>query len=304
MGLARGAIKLIAEIVREHKLGGRVLVIGKQDVWGTEQDVLRWLGESGLTPAKCKALLSLKPDFQRLDFIQDTSLFKLMGFQDVVTLDNSAYEGAEIIYDMNLPVSDELLVKTGRFDLLVDAGCLEHIFDAPEVLKNFHRLSCAQGVVIHVSPSSNHVDHGFYMFSPTFFQDYYSANHWDILSHYFFRYSQSYKARWKVYQYEPGAILPLSFGGLNRGLYGIFMAARRRDGSTYDANVQQGMYLAAWAENSHIKKPPTFTNKWLALRERLKPHVPKVLLPFLMTVEAKVKAAGGLSRYLKHYKNL
>ncbi len=69
MGLARAAIKLIAENVRDHKLQGRVLVIGKQDVWGSQEDVRRWLGESGLTPASHKALPSLKPYFQRLNFI-------------------------------------------------------------------------------------------------------------------------------------------------------------------------------------------------------------------------------------------
>jgi len=304
MGLSRAAIKLIAEAVRDHQLRGRVLVVGKQDVWGTEPDILRWLEESGLSPAKCKVLPSLKLDLQRLGFIQDISLFQLMGFQEVVTLDNSAYEGAGIVCDLNLPVPDELAAQMGRFDLVIDAGCLEHIFNAPQVLKNFYRLASDRGVVVHVAPSSNHVDHGLYMFSPTFFQDYYSANRWEILYHYFFRYAQSYKAPWKIYQYEPGALLPISFGGLSRGIYGIFVVTRKQDGSTCDANVQQGAYLAAWAEGGDLNKPRIFKNKWLALRERLKPKIPRGVLPLLMTVEAKINAAGGVPRYLKHYKTL
>ena len=294
----------MAEAVKEHKLCGRVLVIGKQDVWGTELDILRWLGESGLPPAKCKVLPSLKSDFKRLNFIQDISLFQLMGFQGVITMDNSAYEGADIIHDLNLPLPEELAAKLGRFDLVVDAGCLEHIFNTPQVLKNLHGLAADRGVVVHISPSSNHGDHGFYMFSPTFFQDCYSANRWNILFHYFFQYSSNYKAGSKIYQYRPEALLPISFGRLSRGLYGVFIVVRKQDGSTANANVQQGMYLAAWAEDAELNNPKTFKNKWRALRERLKPHIPKALVPLLMIAEMKVNAIGGVSRYLKHYKTL
>ena len=49
MGLARSAIQLIAETIRDHRISGRVLIIGKQDVWGTEIEVIRWLRECGLT---------------------------------------------------------------------------------------------------------------------------------------------------------------------------------------------------------------------------------------------------------------
>src|ERR1051325_11525676 len=134
MGLLRGAIKLIAETVRDSKVAGRVLIIGKQDVWGTEKDVIRWLRDCGLTPAPCKPLISLKPEFRRLNFIQDISLFQLMGFSEVLTLDYSDYEGAEIIFDLNRPIPDDLLVKLGRFDLIVESGNLEHIFNVPQVL--------------------------------------------------------------------------------------------------------------------------------------------------------------------------
>jgi len=169
MGLARTAIKLIAETVRDHKIGGRALLIGKQDVWGSESEIVRWLGDCGMTPAPCEVRISLKPEFRRLNFIQDVSLFELMGFKRVVTLDNSDYEGAEILCDLNRPVSDGFLEKTGRFDLVIESGCLEHIFNVPQVLKNLFHLTADRGVAVHIAPSSNYVDHGFYMFSPTLF---------------------------------------------------------------------------------------------------------------------------------------
>jgi hypothetical protein len=308
MGLPRAAIKLIAETVRNHKICGRVLIIGKQDVWGTEQEVVRWLRESDLTPAPSQPLISGKPDFRRLNFIQDTSLFELMGFRDVVTLDYSDYEGAQLICDLNRPLSSDLLAKAGSFDLIVESGCLEHIFNVPRVLENLYHLAAEDGIVIHVAASSNLVDHGFYMFSPTLFQDYYSANHWQILQHYFFQNSPNYKARWKIYKYKPGALLPFAFtGGLNRAMCGIYLAARKQSGATCDAAIQQGMFLAAWADKADggkLGRAASSKVGWPALRERLKPYIPKALIPILMTLEARLNTLGGVGRYLEHYKNL
>ncbi len=292
MGLVRAAIKLIAETVKSQKLHGRVLVIGKQDVWGTEQDVRRWLEECGLTPTGHKTSLTLKPYYQKMGFIQDVSVFKLMGFEEVITTDNSDYEKAYVIFYLNAPLTDEMAAKLGSFDLIVDSGCIEHIFNVPQVLKTFHLLTSSQGVVMHIIPSSNHVDHGLYMLSPTFFHDYYSANRWKIHCQYFGQYCQSYKAKWKMYNYVPGALNPVAFGGL-KGTYVNFIAVQKQSDSTYNANVQQGVYLPAWAGDA----PQT-------LRERLKWHVPRSLIPFLQILEAKVNAFGGLSKYLKKYKNM
>ncbi len=304
MGLARGAIKLIAETVGGCKLAGRVLVVGKQEVWGTEAEIIRWLKESGLSPVACETQLALKPDFRRLRFIQDTSVFKLMGFREVINLDNSDYEGAELIWDLNRPLPEELLAKVGRFDVIIDSGCLEHIFNVPQVLKNFFRLAADNGVVIHILPSNNLVDHGFYMFSPTLFQDYYSANRWRILSHYFFQHYPNYKARWKIYRYNPGGLSAFAFSGMmNRTMCSTYFAAQKQPDATCDANVQQGMYLTAWFKKGDDGDSASRSD-WPALRERLKPYVPGSLVPFLMALEARMRKIGGISRYLEHYKDL
>jgi SAM-dependent methyltransferase len=303
MGLGRAAIKLIAETVRDCKLGGRVLVIGKQEIWGTGEEVRRWLEESGLSPVACEMQLALKPDFRRLQFIQDTSVFKLMGFREVVNLDNSDYEGAEVVWDLNRPLAEELLVKAGRFDLIIDSGCLEHIFNVPEVLKNFYRLAGDNGVVVHILPSNNLVDHGFYMFSPTLFQDYYGANRWRVLCNYFFQHYPNYKSLWKIYKYKPGALSAFAFTGMmSRSMCSTYFASQKQPGATCDANVQQGMYLTAWSKKVGSDSVPK--SAWLSFRERLKPYVPELLIPYLLALESRIQKIGGIARYLEHYKNL
>ena len=59
---------------------------------------------------------------------------------------------------------------------LLDSGTLEHVFHLPNALKSVVELAKVGGRVMLLSPSSNHFDHGFYMFSPTLFYDYFSAN--------------------------------------------------------------------------------------------------------------------------------
>jgi len=305
MGLNRPAIKLIAESVRDQHMNGRVLILGKQDIWGTEQEVIRWLKESGVTPTACTVEISRKDDFRRLGFIQDTSLFKLLGFREAVTLDYSDYEQAEIICDLGEPLPSEVAAKAGLFELVIDAGCLEHIFNLPQAMSNLHRLTAPGGVVIHISPSSNYVDHGFYMFSPTLFHDYYGANRWQILQHFFFQHSPNYQAAWKVYEYRPGGLFAFAFsGGLNRLMCGIFVAAKKGPESTCDAKVHQGLFAAAWkdagaATAAGSERPESGKVGWAAFREQLKPYVPRMLIPFLLATEARLKTARGIGRYLK-----
>jgi hypothetical protein len=84
----------------------------------------------------------------------------------VVALDASAYEGAEIIHDLNKPIPDEL---AGKFDLVIDGGTLEHVFDYPTALQNAMRMLRVGGHLFLITPTNNQCGHGFYQFSPELF---------------------------------------------------------------------------------------------------------------------------------------
>jgi len=103
-----------------------------------------------------------------------------------------------------------------QYDVIYDGGTLEHIFNAPQALKTIHGLLKQDGIIVHGSPSHNHVDHGFYMFSPTFFWDYYSANKYNILTSYLFQYSSPDNCTWEVFEYQPGSLDDFSFGGFGK----------------------------------------------------------------------------------------
>jgi len=86
-----------------------------------------------------------------------------LGVQQVNTLDYSAYEGADILHDLNQSIGDDL---RNRFDVVVEAGSLEHIFNFPVAIGNLMSMTKVGGIVSASIASNNFCGHGFYQFSP------------------------------------------------------------------------------------------------------------------------------------------
>jgi hypothetical protein len=93
----------------------------------------------------------------------DRFLTECLGVSQVHTLDYSDYEGADLLYDLNKPIPDEL---KGRFDVIAEAGSLEHIFNFPVAIANLMQMVCVGGTIFASTVSNNFCGHGFYQFSP------------------------------------------------------------------------------------------------------------------------------------------
>ncbi len=100
-------------------------------------------------------------------------LFHDFGFLHVDDVDNCPDEGTTILHDMNLP-----LCIQNSYDLVIDIGTLEHIFDIAQAIKNVLTAVKIGGYVLHISPMT-WLNHGFYNFGPTFFYDVYRCNGFD-----------------------------------------------------------------------------------------------------------------------------
>jgi hypothetical protein len=109
-------------------------------------------------------------------------------------------------------------------------------------MKNTLSLLKVGGRMIFLTPSSNHMDHGFYMFSPTLFADYFAANGFQIETIYVIRYSGDMDVLWDAYAYQPGQWRDMHIGGLDDRPYAIWVVATRLENSTLDAIPQQGYY--------------------------------------------------------------
>jgi len=93
-------------------------------------------------------------------------LFRLLGADQLCSFDASAYERATNVHDFNEPLPESY---DRHFDVVVECGSLEHIFDVRTALSNCMNLVDVHGHFIAISPANNFFGHGFYQFSPEFF---------------------------------------------------------------------------------------------------------------------------------------
>jgi SAM-dependent methyltransferase len=241
MGLSKSAIALLMEESKRQGFSGSVATLGKQDVYiGAEQ--LQKLS----IEHEFKLSSSADPSG---DTLSDESLLRTLGFDEVVSIDHSNFENATVIFDFNNPVSDESLKN--KFDVVIDSGTIEHIFHVPNVLNNIFTLLKPGGRIIHLTPSSNHIDHGFYMFSPTLFEDFYRSNNFEVNTSYVFRYDVYSTKKWDIFDSTPGRWNELSMGGLDGESYGVYFVATKTPSSTENVVPQQNYYQHAWASENN-----------------------------------------------------
>lgn len=240
MGIAKGVCHLLSETKRDvPEFEGKILQLGRQHTFLTLEQLHTIVRKFGIDTQP----LNREADNKRA--CDDQEVFGALKFEKVESLDYSSFENATHVNDLNLPVPAEL---HGNYNVVFDGGTMEHIFDIRMVLKNIHDLLKVGGVIVHAAPSSNHVDHGFYMFSPTLFQDYYEANGYDIRKSYIFEYTTDHdQDPWIIYDYKPGSIDHLSFGGWGgEKLLGVFFVAVKTELSSSNVVPQQFVYRQAW----------------------------------------------------------
>jgi SAM-dependent methyltransferase len=179
MGMSRVSLKMLLDEARSRPLHGKLLTLGRQDVWLTGLEVRDIAGEMGVRLRDdVEEELSHKPSLASRGCLSDSCLYKMLGFDEVAAMDASDYEGAQVIFDLN----DEALPEqhSNRYDMVLDIGVLEHVFDIAQGLKNVFDLLKVGGRFVAFHPVMHSIDASFYQMSPTLFHDYYTENDWLI----------------------------------------------------------------------------------------------------------------------------
>lgn len=182
MAISRHLADRLCELLGSWGRGKRVLTLGVLDVYLTEAEFAALMARHGLQPSPIPGTErhSKVKKFRDRGWISADFFFKSLGLAEIVALDYSPFEGAEVLFDLNQPNPPEALAAA--FDLIIDAGTLEHVFHVPNALSNISRMLRIGGRVAHHVPCSGHIDHGLYQFSPTLFSDYYSKNRFFCLA--------------------------------------------------------------------------------------------------------------------------
>jgi len=172
----------------------RTIAIGRQALfiedWELEQHRLR----RGRTPLAEPQRRSGEPRYF------EPLMQQWLGAAVADSVDASPYENARLIHDMNLPWPDagEHGAARGRYDAVLDFGCLEHVFNFPVAWRNCVDLCRVGGHVLHSLPANNLSGHGFYQFSPELFFNLYRPQHGFELRGLWFALKSDRRYWWKV----------------------------------------------------------------------------------------------------------
>ena len=83
---------------------------------------------------------------------------------------------AALRLDLNTPVD-----LGEQFDVLLNLGTAEHVFNIWEFFRTSHRVTKPGGIMVHEMPFLGWLEHGFYSFNPTFYWDLAMANRYTLL---------------------------------------------------------------------------------------------------------------------------
>jgi SAM-dependent methyltransferase len=164
MGLDVHALRVLQilkfdEVADRRKRISRVLTLGRQEL--TREVAYKFEPRTPRAPAFSKSPKYAEPLIQSI--FQGSS---------VDSLDVSDYEGASLIGDLNVPNPEVLAGR--RFDLILDFGTLEHVYNLPNALTSIEQILALGGTIVHLVPSNGFSGHGLYQFSPSLFQEIYS----------------------------------------------------------------------------------------------------------------------------------
>jgi SAM-dependent methyltransferase len=242
MGILRGIASLMIEEHQARPFGGRLLQLGRQEIFFSAPELARVAARRGFVPAN-QAALDAIDDARRP--LTDREFFASFGFAEIAATDYSAFDDAELVYDMN---RDDLPREhRAAYDCVVDGGTMEHVFHVPNFLANVFNLLKVGGRVVHVCPASNAVDHGFYSFSPCLFYEFYQANGWRIDGCKLLNFgTRLLPIRMTAYDYVPPLPREALDGYLPGTVHYTFFAATKTPEARGDAIPQQRFYQDLW----------------------------------------------------------
>lgn len=277
MGISKSCISLLLETRKLTPFKGNILQLGRQWIFFSYDHLVEKAKKHNaiLTDPK-KLSFSHDPTYAKAKFIDDITFFESLGFSKVESLDVTDAESPTYTWDLNKPIPAKF---HNQYDVILDGGTSEHICNIPQVLKNIHLMLKDDGIVIHAAnPIHNHVDHGYYSFSPSLFYDYYFVNSYDILQSYILRLNKNVNKKWTLYDYYPGKFERFSYGGFDTDLWGVYFVCKKTKKSTCDKIPNQGCSQKHIQETIGIEKR-SFIQK-VVEKVMKRPLFPKKLIKY------------------------
>ena len=160
-------------LLKQYGKGGTLLSLGYPDLLVKKED----LGVEAEIRKDSKDIA--KWHNWPFDVYESKEVFQKLGYASIF-IDLLPSRGCERVLDLNDPVEWSAQDMLEQFDVVLDPGTLEHVFNIGQGFKNVLSLLKPGGLVIHLNPL-NQINHGFWSISPTAYWDFYKQNGCEIL---------------------------------------------------------------------------------------------------------------------------
>lgn len=156
MGIDLAAFEFLLKARKESGDFGSTLVLGRQRLLMRNEREKKALAE---------VLAKYRPDLALADIEHSfvDRLIEKLGGAPCHFLDNSAYEGAQVIHDLNEPLPAELHAS---YDTVIEIGVLEHVFNIGLAMKSVAQMVKPGGRFLSLNVADNHLGHGFWQLGP------------------------------------------------------------------------------------------------------------------------------------------
>lgn len=231
----------------------------------------------------------------------DAFFYHYLNVHKLSVIDLSNYEGADIVHDMNFPISENL---RGSFDVVIDGGTLEHIFNFPMAIANCMKMVKLGGSLFIFSMANNHCGHGFYQFSPElFFRIFQPENGFEIRSVILVKHpfpGADLSMRQVCFKVRDPAILGRRSTLVTKSPLGIMVHAQKIECKLiFEQYPQQSDYVSKWRDNNRqprnlTKKKPISAQDWgirvlKMLRSRLPLRLQLLIAGFRQLYKSSLK---------------
>lgn len=229
-----------------------------------------------LSPLEFAKVLDDSDDYKNDQYCEQL-LINNFGSTLVESIDNNNYEGATHIFDMNDPLPNYM---EGKYDTVLDGGCLEHIFDIRQALQNCSHLCKVGGQILHILPANNFCGHGFWQFSPEVFFNLYSPENGYTETEIFLANLADQERWFRVKRPENGLRVNITTSGYAYILVRTTLKIRNRK----KIKIQQSDYKVLWNQRKKFSPSPnvrvnslinfvkraTFMNRFIRLVNQLR----------------------------------
>jgi hypothetical protein len=171
---------------------------------------------------------------ERLFAIAKIALKLFTGYRSVTAID--LHGATSHRFDLNQPVRLDR-----RFDLTLDFGTAEHVFNVYQLFKTAHELTRPGGTMIHGTPFTGWIDHGFYNFQPTFYWDLAAANGYAVIG---MAFGEIQPFKLKSMNRREDVLAELRAGGFGDNAV-LFAIMRKATSDTPFQAPVQGLYCGA-----------------------------------------------------------